>query len=95
MVCSFLTNDKIYKYISNMGKNLIPYSIAKGEKNRYFSTPHFGYVKRENIKILNRWKQMKISLIYLVIMFQIVENEEHKNFIQIMIITYKYYFFVI
>ena len=33
MVCSFLTNDKIYKYISNMGNNLTPYSIAIGWEN--------------------------------------------------------------
>ena len=32
MVCSFMTNDNIYEYISNMGKNLSPYSIAIGEK---------------------------------------------------------------
>ena len=30
MLCSFLTNDIIYKYISNMGSNLIPYDIAIG-----------------------------------------------------------------
>ena len=36
MVCSFLTNDKIYKHISNMGNNLVPYSIAIGEENIYF-----------------------------------------------------------
>ena len=34
MVCSFLTNDKIYKYISNMGNNLTPYSIAIGWEKR-------------------------------------------------------------
>ena len=51
MVCSFLTNnDKIYKYISNMGNNLIPYSIAIGEKNIYFSIPDFKFIKRGNIK---------------------------------------------
>ena len=33
MVCSFMTSDKIYEYISNMGNNLSPYSIATGEKN--------------------------------------------------------------
>ena len=27
-VCSFLTNDRIYKYISNMGNNSTPYSMA-------------------------------------------------------------------
>ena len=25
MVCSFLNNDKIYKYTSNMGNNLVPH----------------------------------------------------------------------
>ena len=31
IVCSFLTKDKVYKFISNMGKNLIPHSIAIGD----------------------------------------------------------------
>ena len=31
MVCSFLTIANFYKYISNMGNNLTPYSIAKGQ----------------------------------------------------------------
>ena len=50
MVCSFLTNDKIYNKISNMGNNLIPHSIAIGEENIYFLTPDFEFIKRENIK---------------------------------------------
>ena len=57
MVCSFLTNDKIYKYISKMGNNLVPYSIAIGEEIIYFLTPHFKFIKKENnknIKILER-----------------------------------------
>ena len=33
MILSFLTDDKIYKYISNMGNNLTPYSIAIGNQN--------------------------------------------------------------
>ena len=41
MVCSFLTLGFIYKYISNMGNNLTPYSIAIGIENIYFLTPHF------------------------------------------------------
>ena len=28
MICSFLTNDKIHKYISNMGSNLSPYAYC-------------------------------------------------------------------
>ena len=50
LVCSFLTNDKIYKYISNKGNNLIPYSIAIGEENVYFLNPDFKLIKRENNK---------------------------------------------
>ena len=33
---SFVTNDHILEYISNMGGNMIPYSIAKGEKINSF-----------------------------------------------------------
>ena len=51
MVCSFLTNDNIYKYISNMGNNLTPYSIAIGWENIYYLTPYFRFVQRKNIDI--------------------------------------------
>ena len=44
-VCSFLTNDKIYSYISNMGNNLVPYSIAIGWQSIYYLTPCFRYIK--------------------------------------------------
>ena len=47
-ICSFLTNDKIYKYISNMGNNLSPYSIAIGYEYIYYLTPYFKYTRREN-----------------------------------------------
>ena len=47
MICSFLTKDKIYKYISKMGNNLTPYSTAAGHENVYFLTPHFKFIKRE------------------------------------------------
>ena len=49
MVYSFLTNDEIYKYISNMGSNLSPYSIAIGEKNIYYLKLHFKFNKKQNI----------------------------------------------
>ena len=48
-VCSFLTNDIIFKYISNMGNNLTPYSIAIGMENIYYLTPYFKFIKKENI----------------------------------------------
>ena len=47
MMCSFFTNDIIYKYISNMGNNLTPYSIAVGHENIYFLTPHYKLIKRD------------------------------------------------
>ena len=47
MICSFLTNEKIYKDISNMGNNLTPYSIAIGMGNIYFSTLYFKFINKE------------------------------------------------
>ena len=56
MICSFPINDNIYKHISNMANNLIPYNMAIGEENIYFPTPHLKFVKRDRIddsKLLN------------------------------------------
>ena len=47
MVCSFLTNDKIYKYTSNMGNNLCPYIVATGEQNYYLLAPNFIFIKKD------------------------------------------------
>ena len=49
MVCSFMTSDNIYEYISKMGNNLSPYSIATGEKNYYLLTPNFSFIKKDKI----------------------------------------------
>ena len=49
MVCSFNTSDNIYEYISNMGRNLSPYSIATGEKNYYLLAPNFSFIKKDKI----------------------------------------------
>ena len=35
MVCSFLTSDNIYEYISNMGNNLCLFSVTTGEKKLF------------------------------------------------------------
>ena len=59
MISSFLNNDKFYEFISNMGNNLIPFSIAKYGENIYFLTPHFNFFKSERIdnnEILNTIK---------------------------------------
>ena len=78
-MCSFLTNDKIYKYISNMGNNLIPYSIAIREENFDFSTPGFKFIKRQNIKNFELMETNEISLICLITMIQIVEKTRLKD----------------
>ena len=49
MVCSFLTSDNIYEYVSNMANNLTPYSIATGEENYYLLTPNFSFIKKNKI----------------------------------------------
>ena len=48
-VCSFLTNDRIYKYSSNMGNNLTPCSIAIGWENICYSTPYFRNIKEKKL----------------------------------------------
>ena len=49
MVCSFLTNDRNFKYISNMGNNLSPYSIATREENYYLLAPKFKFIEKDKI----------------------------------------------
>ena len=49
MVCSFLTSDNIYEYISNMGRNLSPYSFAIGKENYYLLAPNFSFFKKDKI----------------------------------------------
>ena len=48
-VCSFLTSGNIYEFISNMGNNLFPYSVATGSENYYLLTPHFKIIKKDKI----------------------------------------------
>ena len=47
--CVLLTSDNIYQYISNMGNNLCPYSVAKGEENYYLLAPNFKCIKKDKI----------------------------------------------
>ena len=49
MVCSFMTSDNIYEYVSNMGNNLSLYSVATGEKNYYLLAPNFSFIKKDKI----------------------------------------------
>ena len=45
MVCSFLTNDKIYEHVSNMGNNLSPYSVATSLENYCLLAPNFSFIR--------------------------------------------------
>ena len=49
MVCSFMTSDNIYEFVSNMGNNLTPYSFAIGKENYYLLTPNFSYIRKAKI----------------------------------------------
>ena len=49
MVCSFMTSDNIYEYISNMGNYLTPYSIATGGESYYLLAPNFSFIKKDKI----------------------------------------------
>ena len=49
MVCSFMTSDNIYEYISNMGNNLCPYSVATGEEDYCLLAPIFKFIKKDKI----------------------------------------------
>ena len=49
MVCSFLTSDNIYEYVSNNGNNLSPYSFATGKENYYLLAPNFSFIKKDKI----------------------------------------------
>ena len=78
-VCSFLTDDKIYKYISNMGNNLSPYSIAIGWENVYYLTPCFRFVKRKNIDIDDIDKIFDIDYDNIMKLEKIKINKIHSN----------------
>ena len=49
MVCSFMTSDHIYDYVSNMGNNLTPYSVARDEENYCLLTPNFKFIKKDKV----------------------------------------------
>ena len=49
MICSFVTSDSFYEYISNMGNNLSPYCVATGEENYYLLAPNFKFIKKDKI----------------------------------------------
>ena len=81
MVCSFVTSYNIYEYISNMGNNLCPYSVATVEENFYLLAPNFKFIKNDKID-------------YDAILDGMYPYEEERNwnyvkFIQIMINSFR------
>ena len=47
MVCSFMTIDIIYEYISNMRNVLCAFSLAKRGENYYLLAPNFKFIKKD------------------------------------------------
>ena len=79
-VCSFQTNDRIYKYISNMGNNLSPYSIAIGHENIYYLTPYFRIINKENIFVDDIDKVFDIDYDDIINREEIKLNKNHSNY---------------
>ena len=61
-IYSFITTDQIREYISNIGDNITPYSIAIGEKYKYFLSPHCKCMKREKIIVGELLETNEISI---------------------------------
>ena len=49
VVCSFMTSDNLFEFISSMGSNLCPYSVATGEESYYLLAPNFKFIKKDKI----------------------------------------------
>ena len=49
MIASFFVNDSFYEFVSNMGNNLCPYSIATGKDIYYSLAPNFQFSKKDKI----------------------------------------------
>ena len=46
----FMTTDNIYEFISNVGNNSCPYSMATGEENYYLLAPNFKFIEKVKIE---------------------------------------------
>ena len=85
MVCSFLTKDRIYKNISNIGIRLTPYSIAIGQENIYYLTPFFKFIRKESIDekdIGKLFDYHNISNFQKIKTYKIHRNCDHFNLIR-------------
>ena len=96
MLCSFLIDDNIYKYISNMGNILTPYSKAIGHKNICTLTPHFKFIETEKIHDNEMLRTNESSVAPIDNLISncgkkiILKTYENIKVIQIMIFKYSY-----
>ena len=49
-IFKFKTDEKIIDYISLMGNNMIPYTLAVGEKYTYFLSSHYKFIENDRIE---------------------------------------------
>ena len=81
MVCSFMTSDNIYEYVSNMGNNLSPYSVATGEENYSLLAPNFSFIKKDKIDYDTILKGIYVPKSYLKESFEEIELcKNHSNY---------------
>ena len=62
MVCSLMTSDNIYEYVSNMGNNLSPYSLATGEKNTICWLRISNLLKRTRLIMILFWMEYTFQI---------------------------------
>ena len=60
-IYTFETEDKIVKFISNVGPNQVPYAYAYGERNIYYLSDQFVYIPYESILNEKRISEMDES----------------------------------
>ena len=48
-VYSFQTEDKIFKFTSNVGNNQVPYAVAYGERNIYYLSDRYQFIPYDSI----------------------------------------------
>ena len=63
-----------------MGNNLTPYSIAIGWENRYFLTPFFRFINKENIDVNDIDKLSDIDYDVMMSREKIEINKIHSNY---------------
>jgi len=58
-IYTFKTKDKIIDYVSPLGRNDVPYPVAKGTSNIYFMLDS-KYIRKKNLRKMTAWNAMQM-----------------------------------